>query len=466
MRTTRREIIAGAMSVTALGAASVASGQAKRPRGRPNFVFILADDLGAFDLSCYGREDYRTPHIDSLARRGMRFELGYASSSSCAPTRVSLISGRYQNRLLAGSGEGGGYTRGNIGYSGDLPSLPGLFKAAGYRTGLIGKWGIGELPDYGPRKSGYDEFFGLMGGGIDYWSHDFLDPLTPGPRRPDLYENETPVTVDGYATDLFSDRACDFIRRNADQPFMLSLHYTAPHWPWQTREDRGSPRMTDMHYEGGSPEIYRDMVLAMDQGIGRVLNTLRRQRLDRDTVVIFTSDNGGERFSKMWPLRGGKGELWEGGIRVPLIVSWPGKIGANTVSRQIAVSMDFLPTMAALAGIATDPSYPPDGIDLSPQLFGAPTVDRTVFWMTPGDRLAALSYPWKFMRNGTLEYLYNFDEDPTEHANFKNRNPAIFSDLKAKTQAWSAQMQRTMPAVPRTLVDQAEALETPRLPAR
>lgn len=465
MRATRRDVVAGALSAAAMTAAGATSGQAK-PRTRPNFVFILADDLGAFDLSCYGREDYQTRHIDSLARSGMRFELGYASSSSCAPTRVGLISGRYQNRLLAGSGEGGGYTRGKIGYSGDLPSLPAMFKAAGYRTGLVGKWGIGELPDFGPRKSGYDEFFGLMGGGIDYWSHDFLDPLTPGPRRPDLYENETPVEVDGYATDLFSDRACDFIRRNAKQPFMLSLHYTAPHWPWQTRDGRGSPRMTDMHYEGGSPKIYRDMVLAMDQGIGRVLDTLRKHRLDRDTVVIFTSDNGGERFSKMWPLRGGKGDLWEGGTRVPLIVSWPGRIGANKVTRQIAVSMDFLPTMAALAGIATDPAYPPDGIDLSPQLFGARRVERMLFWATPGDRLAALSYPWKYLRNGALEYLYNLDEDPTEHANFKNRDPAVFADLKAQSSAWLAKMQKPLPAVPRAIVDQAEALETPRIPGK
>ena len=291
MSASRRDVIAGAVSIAALAPAARGLAQGARPRRRPNIVFILADDLGAFDLSCYGREDYRTQHIDRLAQSGMKFTRGYANSSSCAPTRVGLISGRYQNRLLAGSGEGGGYTRGKIGYSPDLPSLPRLFKAAGYRTGLVGKWGIGELPDYGPRKSGYDEFFGLMGGGIDYWSHDFLDPVAPGPRKPDLFENETPVAVEGYATDLFSDRACDFIRRNAAQPFLLSLHYNAPHWPWQTRNDRGTPRLTDMHYEGGSPRIYRDMVMAMDQGIGRVLDTLRQLHLERDTLVVFTSDN-------------------------------------------------------------------------------------------------------------------------------------------------------------------------------
>jgi arylsulfatase A-like enzyme len=224
--------------------------------------------------------------------------------------------------------------------------------------------------------------------------------------------------------------------------------------------------MTDMHYEGGSPNVFRDIVLATDQGVGRVLDTLSKHRLDRDTVVIFTSDNGGERFSKMRPLRGGKGELWEGGSRVQLIVNWPGRIRAGTVSRQVAVSMDFLPTMAALAGIATDPSYPPDGVDLSPQFFGGPPVDHTIFWMTPGERLAALSYPWKYLRNGALEYLYNLDEDPTEHANFKSRNPALLADPKARTLAWSEGMQKAMPAVPRTLVDQAEALETPKLPGR
>ena len=174
---------------------------------------------------------------------------------------------------------------------------------------------------------------------------------------------------------------------------------------------------------------------------------------------------GGERFSKMWPLRGGKGDLWEGGIRVPLIVSWPGRIAPRSVTPQVALSMDFLPTMAALAGLAVDRDSPPDGIDLSPQLFGAPPRQRTVFWMTPGDRLAALCHPWKYLKNGPFEYLYNLDEDESEHANFKQRNPAVFADLKAQAAGWSVEMHKAMPAVPRALVDQAEALDPLKIPA-
>ncbi len=451
----RRTLLGSAL----LAAAAVSTdGVAATPKRKPNFLFIMADDLGAFDLSCYGRTDYQTPHIDSLANDGMKFNLAYANSSSCAPTRVGLISGQYQNRLLVGTGFGGGYPSDKIGYPGHLPSLPNTLKRGGYKTGLIGKWDIGELPTYSPNKSGYDEFFGLMGGGFDYWAHDMMLVEDPDKRKPDLYENETPVEVEGYATDLFTDRACAFIERNAAQPFLLSLHYTAPHWPWQTRDDHGQPRISDFHYDGGSPQIYKEMMLALDQGVGRLLDTLRRLKLSNDTIIIFTSDNGGERFSKMWPLRGEKGDLWEGGTRVPLIVRWPGRIKPGSVSEQTAMSMDFLPTMAAIAGVATDPSMPPDGIDLSPQWLGAPPVGRTLFWKTPGDLLSAVAHPWKYLRRGKYEYLYNLAEDPTEHANYKLKNPAMFAKLKGEAEAWSAQMLDNLPSPPPDFFQTMEAL--------
>ncbi|MEZ5654381.1 MAG: sulfatase-like hydrolase/transferase [Sphingobium sp.] len=421
--------------------------------------------MGAFDLSCYGRPDYKTPNIDSLAKNGMKFNFGYANSSTCAPTRTALISGRYQSRFLVGTGMGGGYPSDKIGYPSDLPSLASMVKAAGYRTGLIGKWDLGELPTFSPNKSGYDEFFGLMSGGFDYWTHDLQSFTDPKKRNPDLYENENLVEVDGYATDIFSDRACDFIERNANTPFLLSLHYTAPHWPWQTRTDRGQPRLTDFHYDGGSPALYRDMVLAMDEGIGRVLQSLRKHHLTNDTVVIFTSDNGGELFSKMWPLRGEKGDLWEGGTRVPLIASWPGHIKPGTQTDQVTMSMDFLPTIAALAGVATSKSAPPDGIDLSPQLFGAEPTDRTVFWQTPGDMISALAYPWKYVRVGEYEYLFNIAEDPTENANYKVRNADMFAKLKSEAEAWSAQMLDSMRLdYPPSLINKLKALDPLKIP--
>ncbi|WP_083578994.1 sulfatase-like hydrolase/transferase [Tardibacter chloracetimidivorans] len=445
-----------AMSGHSISAVAQRSGVSKR---RPNFVFIMADDMGAFDLSCYGRLDYKTPNIDSLARDGMKFDFGYANSSTCTPTRTALISGRYQNRLLVGSGLGGGYTSDVIGYPAGLPSLPSILKTAGYRTALVGKWDLGELPTFSPNLSGYDEFFGLMGGAFDYWTHDMQDLNNPSRRLATFYENDQPIQVEGYATDLFSDRACNFIARNAAHPFLLSLHYNAPHWPWQTRTDRGLSRMTDLHFSGGSPAIYRDMVLAMDEGVGKVLDTLRKLDLTRDTLVVFTSDNGGERFSKMWPLRGGKGDLWEGGTRVPLIASWPGRIPAGSKSIQVAMSMDFLPTFASMAGAKTDPEYMPDGIDLSPQLYGADPVERTVFWKTPADMLSALTYPWKYLRIDRRDFLYNIEEDPTEHANYKLRNSDMFAQLKTEADTWSASMMKNLPSHRPSIIEALEALD-------
>jgi arylsulfatase A-like enzyme len=454
----RRTVLGGA----ALAVASAMNKAEAAPARKPNFVFILADDLGAFDLSCYGRQDYRTPRIDSLARDGMKFNFGYANSSTCAPTRTALISGRYQNRISVGTGSGGGYPSEKIGYSGELASLPNTLKRAGYRTALIGKWDLGLLPTFSPIKSGYDEFFGFMGGELDYWMHDAGNPLDSAvARQDDFYQNETPARIEGYSTDLFSDRAGDFIKRNTSQPFLLSLHYNAPHWPWQTRTDRGQPRATDLHYDGGSPAIYAQMMQYLDEGIGRVLDTLKRFRLVQDTIVVFTSDNGGERFSRNWPLRGEKGDLWEGGVRVPLIVRWPGRITRGSVSNQVAMSMDFLPTFAALAGVATDPSAPPDGIDLSPQFFGAGPAERTVFWKTPGDMLSGLTYPWKYLLQGGREFLYNLDEDPTEHANFKLKRPEIFTRLKSQAEVWSTQMLPSMPASREGVLSALEALDRP-----
>lgn len=448
--------IAGAsIMVSGRGAAAAAS----RPK-RPNFIFILADDMGAFDLSCYGRPDYHTPRIDSLARDGLKFHFGYANSSSCGPTRVGLFSGRYQNRVLVGTGEGGGFASKEIGYDPAWTSLPKVLKAQGYRTALVGKWNLGLLPKFGPNKSGYDEFFGFMGGAIDYYRHD-LGKMTDGSSRTDdFYENDKPVKVEGYATDLFTDRACDFIDRNHDRPFLLSLHYNAPHWPWQTRKDRGGDRINDVHYDGGSMATYAEMVRELDEGVGRVLDMLDRHNLARDTVVVFTSDNGGERFSLDWPLKGGKGDLWEGGIRVPLLARWPGRIRPNSVTDQIALSMDWLPTFAALAGAATDPASPPDGIDLSPQLKGQAPMARTLFWKVP-EGLAVLEYPWKYVETGGHEYLLNLKEDMSENANFKLKQPEIFARLKNMGAKWAATMLPSAPPARQQLKDEMPALEKP-----
>lgn len=428
----RRALLGAATIATA--AASGVRAQARRP---PNVVFIMADDLGAFDLSCYGRPDYKTPNIDRLAREGMKFTRGYANSSTCTPTRVGLFSGRYQNRLEIGLGVGGGYAGDKLGYPPALPSLASTMKRAGYRTALFGKWNLGMQPHFGPEKSGYDENLSFPGGSMDYWTHELTDAA--GKRQPQLEEGGRPVSVEGYATDIFTARTVDFIERHRDRPFFVSLHYNAPHWPWQTRTDRGGPRLNDFNYEGGSGAIFAEMVQAMDDGVGQVLATLDRLGLARDTIVVFTSDNGGDRFSYLWPLRGGKADMYEGGLRTPLLVRWPGHVPAGAVSEQVAISMDWLPTFAAAAGVETSKDYPPDGINLLPQLAGRPPVERTLFWWVGEDR-AALRHPWKYIRIGAREHLYNLDQDAMERANRKLAHPEILAALRQATDDWARQM--------------------------
>ncbi|MEO8753648.1 MAG: sulfatase-like hydrolase/transferase, partial [Casimicrobiaceae bacterium] len=280
---------------------------------RPNVVFIVADDLGYADLGCYGGRPATfgrvSPAIDALAAHGVRFTQGYANSPVCSPTRFALATARYQYRFRGAADEPipSWNARGNavLGLPPSHPTVASLLRQAGYRTALVGKWHLGYPPHFGPLRSGYEEFFGPMAGGVDYWTH------RNGAGAHDLWQGEQERNEDGYLTDLLSRRAVDYIDRMAaapDRPFFLSLHYTAPHWPWETRDD---PSVADdvagalFHLHGGSVETYRRMIHHMDEGIGWVMEALRRHGLDRDTLVVLTSDNGGERFSDNWPLVGG-----------------------------------------------------------------------------------------------------------------------------------------------------------------
>ena len=294
---------------------------------RPNIIFIVADDLGFADLGCYGGRDARfgavSPVLDSLAARGLKFTQGYANSPVCSPTRFALMTARWQYRLRGAADEPiNSRSRGStpLGLPPEHPTLPSLLQGAGYRTALIGKWHLGYAPHFGPLKSGYDSFFGPMSGGADYYTH------CDSRGTHDLWLGEDEHHQDGYLTDLLSDRAVTWLGDAApgaaqgDAPFFLSLHYTAPHWPWETRDDAAlAEEIKDnlFHLHGGSIHRYQRMIHQMDEGIGRVMAALRQAGVERDTLVVFTSDNGGERFSDNWPLVGGKMDLTEGGIRVP-----------------------------------------------------------------------------------------------------------------------------------------------------
>jgi arylsulfatase A-like enzyme len=442
---TRQQVLRGG-AAAALAAAAVrrAGGAATAPAERPSFLFILADDLGYGDLGAFGQTDYQTPHLDGLARQGTRLTQAYANSAVCSATRFALITGRYQYRLRGGLEEPITRPSDVLGLPPGHPTLPSLLRRAGYATALFGKWHLGFLPKFGPLKSGYDVFFGNYGGAIDYFTHrSGVGSKAP----PDLYEGEVAVDKIGYYTGLVTDRAVSYLGERARErrkPFFLSLHYTAPHWPWEGPGDQQISRgLTDLfHYDGGNQAIYGRMVGALDASVGRVLAALDEADLARDTFVVFTSDNGGERFSRTWPLSGQKTELLEGGIRVPTIVRWPGRIPAGKVSTQAAISMDWLPTFLAAARTSPDPAYPPDGANLLEVLTGkAPERSRILFWRYKANGQEAVrSGPWKYLKIAGNEFLFDVMEDPRERANLARRQPEIFADLKGRYAVWNRQM--------------------------
>jgi len=419
---------------------------------RPSFIFILADDLGYADLGCCGARDAFnapadvSPNLDRMAAEGLRFTRGYSNSAVCSPTRFALITGRWQYRLRAAAEEPLATALGDkvLGLPPGHPTLPSLLGAAGYATALVGKWHLGYPPHFGPRKSGYQEFFGYHAGGADYFAHT-------NPRgAPDLWENETAIERDGYLTDLLSRRAVDFVERQSPgRPFLLSLHYSAPHWPWLTRDDRALSAHTRdhaFHLDGGSIATYLRMVHHMDEGIGWVLEALHRRGLADNTLVVFTSDNGGERFSNNWPFVGQKMDLLEGGIRVPLLARWPSRIPAGGVSHCPNLTMDWTATMLSAAGVAADPAYPLDGIDLAP-LFSDAGWERgqdLVWRMKFRQQRALVRGRWKYLQVDGIDYLFDVVTDARERANLVHREPQLLLQLREAWQAWNA----SMPPIP------------------
>jgi len=413
----------------------------------PSFVFILADDLGYADLGCYGRAPSCSPALDRMAAEGLRFTDGYSNSPVCSPTRFALMTGRWQYRLRAGNDEPiASRHRGSptLGLPPEHPTLASLLRGAGYTTALAGKWHLGFAPHFGPLKSGYKEFFGPMSGAVDYFTH--RDPAGVH----DLYDGEAEAQRTGYLTDLISDRAVDFIRRQRGrrEPFLLSVHYTAPHWPWETRADEAEARRIEklVHTDGGSVEIYRAMITHMDEGVARVLDALRAIGADESTLVVFTSDNGGERFSDTWPLVGKKMDLLEGGIRVPYIVRWPARVRAGGVTTQLAITMDWVATFLDAAGVAAHPDYPLDGVSLLGVLDRpeAP-VERELYWrMKFRSQKAMRAGPFKYLATDDGEFLFDLSRDARERANLARLDAPRLAAMRERYAAW----EKTVPALP------------------
>lgn len=422
---------------------------------RPNILFIVADDLGYADLGCYGGRaaDFGpvSPVLDRLAAGGLRLTQGYANSPVCSPTRFALATARYQYRLRGAAEEPiNSKTRGTplgekLGLPPNMPTVASMLRDAGYRTALIGKWHLGYPPHFGPLRSGYEEYFGPMSGGVDYFTH-----LSSSGQH-DLWVGEEEHHDEGYLTDLLSQRSVDFVHRMAqgDAPFFLSLHYTAPHWPWETRDDRSTAEALGAgiaHLDGGNIHQYRRMIHHMDEGIGWIVEALRAKGQLDNTLIVFTSDNGGERFSNNWPFIGQKMDLLEGGIRVPLVARWPERMPAGAVSDTPNLTMDWSATFLAAAGVDGHADYPLDGVSLLPLMEdGTWNPERDLCWrMKHRAQRALVRGDWKYLQIEGVEYLFNVAQDPRERANLRDREPQRLAELRQAWQQWDA----SLPPIP------------------
>ena len=422
----------------------VASQSARAPSARtPNVVLIIMDDMGYGDLGSYGVQDARTPNIDRLAREGVRLTDAYANGPVCTPTRAALITGRYQQRVGLEWALGVAPTDRELGLPVTGASLPALLKANGYATGLVGKWHLGWKREFGPLAHGFDEFYGFLSG-----AHDYYTTVSDGPS--DLYADTTPVQPNGYLTDEITRRGVSFISRHTSgDPFFLEVAYNAVHWPFEP-PDRppaagSTPRPLRMMPDDSVPATRQDYVKMLeraDQGVGEILAALDRQGAAANTLVIFTNDNGGEWLSRNAPLYHRKGTLWEGGIRVPLILRWPGVLPASRTSAQVAITMDLTATILAATGTPTPPSYRPDGIDLLPMLkAGGAIRERTLVWRIarPGRQQHAVrSGNWKLLIDGGQLLLFDLAADPGERTDLAGRHPDIVVRLRRVASDWDS----------------------------
>ncbi len=427
-----------------LGAESRPTGdKAGTEPAKPNILLIVADDLGYADLGCYGCKDIRTPNLDRLAEQGVRLTDFYTSAPVCSPTRASLITGRYPQRF--GFDLAIGYREKSRGLPAKGASLPHLLHKRGYATALYGKWHLGYEKQFGPNAHGFEDFFGFLGPDLDYYTH--LTAL----GEPGLYFNTKLTEEKGYMTDLITEHALAFLKRTTQKPFFLEVAYSAPHFPFQS-PDRPEDRRTLFTYgrELGTRRDYVKMVERIDEGIGKLLAALDKTRRGSDTFVIFLSDNGGERLSDNSPFFHGKNSLWEGGIRVPCILRWPGVLPPKTVSRQATIVMDLTATMLA-AGGASLPEGTPDGEDLVPLLSAKkPARERTFFWRLPrpddyfGQR-AVRRGRWKYIYDRETELLFDLEKDSSERRNVAFQHPDQIHALRTALAEWESRLPAVKP---------------------
>jgi len=430
---TRREFLKTiGLGTAALGVSRQLSAQGKR---RPNILLIVADDLGYAGIGCQGCTDIPTPNIDSLATNGVRLTNGYVSCPVCAPTRAGLMTGRYQQRFGLEFNPGPEATAASdYGLPLSEATLAERLKRLGYATGMVGKWHLGYRPEFSPPKRGFDEFFGFLGG-----SHPYLPGKGGGP----ILRGLEPVEEKEYLTDAFAREAVAFIEKHRREPFFLYLAFNAVHAPMEASE-KYLERFKAIKDE--RRRIHAAMLAAMDDAVGQVLATLRKHRLEEDTLVFFISDNGGPtgvNTSRNDPLRGFKGQVLEGGVRVPFIVQWKGVLPAGKVDDRPVIALDILPTALAAAGGSSVPEGKLDGVNLLPYLRGEnPNPPHAALFWRFGEQWAIRQGAWKLVqdRQAPRPQLYNLEEDVGESRDLFEKEPKRVRELTERWQAWNAEL--------------------------
>ncbi len=452
----RREFLASASAGAALGVAAAADAR------KPNFIVFLADDLGCHDLGCLGAADLKTPHIDGLASSGARFTNWYAAAPVCAPSRAGLLTGRHPIR--AGVPNNGPALRPTE------HTIASLLRPAGYATGIFGKWHLGSDPDTVPNAHGFDRFTGFHSGCFDYYSHRYYWGERSNPplvNYHDLWRDRTEIFEDGtYSTELFAREAAQFVRDHRARPFFLYVPFNGVHYPMH------APRQYVDRFPGLDAErrLYAAMLSAVDDGVGQVMRAVREAGLADNTLVMFTGDNGATREARAGlnqraaragdngPFRGNTFSAFDGGMHVPMVMSWPGKIPRGELRRQVGSHLDLLPTLLTAAGMPLPADRRLDGFDALPMaVSGAGSRHDAIFWSSDG-QLAVRRGAWKLVRNGktfdgTPEgsqplpgddalFLSNLEEDPGEARNLRHQNPALTDELLTLAEKWLEDVQK------------------------
>lgn len=415
---------------------------------RPNFVIIMADDLGYGDLSCFGEPGYRTPHLDRMASEGMRLTDFHSNGSVCSPTRAALLTGRYQQRAgIDGVVYADPKQNRHHGLQMEEITFAEKLERAGYKTGIFGKWHLGYDPRYNPVHSGFDQFRGYVSGNVCYQSH--LDRM----GIEDWWHDEKLTPEVGYTTHLITKHALQFIEQHRSEPFCVYVAHESVHAPFQGPDDPAVRKLGQVG-EIRSAEVedisraYREMILEMDKGVGEILELLKKHQLAENTLVLFFSDNGAMRHGSNAPWKGFKGSLWEGGHRVPFIAWHPGKIEPGSVSKETALTMDIMPTMLDLAAIPAPSEKEMDGVSLRSVLYAQGKLDNRNLYWSYGRNWAVRSGDWKLVseqkgQKPERQSLFNLQTDPQESTDVTTQFPERVRQMSTQFKDWQREIRRS-----------------------